>query len=144
MAYSDIPMQIQPDIIRHIQNPVKPNIFRTLVYSELWQIQNHRHMQSLSIFRTLASSEPEPYWELWYIQNPRIFRTLGCFVKIVNIFYEKNIMNSLNICVTFTPIVFIPCKKIWRPRERGRWILIYPKTARNFKQILICSETKTF
>ena len=112
-------MQIQPDIIRHIQNPVKPNIFRTLVYSEPWQIQNHRHMQSLGIFRTLAYSEP------WHLQNQRhienfgIFRTLGCFVKIVNIFYEKNIMNSLNICVIFTPIVFIPCKKYGDPGREG-------------------------
>ena len=39
-ASLDMSMHIQPDIIRHIQDPVNPNIFRTLVYSEPWQIQN--------------------------------------------------------------------------------------------------------
>ena len=116
-AYSDISMHIQPDIFRHIQNPVNPNIFRTLIYSERWQIQNQRHIQSIGIFKTLAYSEP------WHLQNERhiqnsgvfrtrgIFRTLGCFVKIVNILYEINILNSFNTCVIFPPIVFILCKK---------------------------------
>ena len=32
-------------------------------------------------------------------------------MKIVNILYEINIMNSFNTCVIFPPIVFILCKK---------------------------------
>ena len=58
-----------PDIFRtlvysepwHIQNPF---LFRRLVYSEPWYIQNH------GIFKTLL------YSETWYIQSPDIFRTL--------------------------------------------------------------------
>ena len=135
LAYSDIPMHIQPGIIRQTYS----GIFRTLLsltYSEPWFIHNLGKFRTRGIFRALVYLEP------WHIWNPRIFRTLGCFVKIVNILYEKNIMNSLNICVIFTPIVCILCKKIWRPRGRGRWILIYPKIAR-IKQIFICSETKS-
>ena len=32
-------------------------------------------------------------------------------MKIANILYEINIINSFNTCVIFTPIVFIQCKK---------------------------------
>ena len=110
-AYLDMSMHIQPDIIRHIQDPVNPNIFRTLVYSEPWQIQNPSYIQNPGISGTLASSEPDQYSELWYIENLWIFRTLGCFVNIVNEINEINIMNSFNTCVSFTPIVFILCKK---------------------------------
>ena len=74
-----------------------PDIFRTLVYSEPWQIQNQRHIQNLGIFRTLASSKPEGYSEPWYIQNRRIFRTLERFVKVVNKLYEINIMNFFEV-----------------------------------------------
>ena len=69
---------------RHIQNP---GIIRTLLYQELWHIQNkvfsepwyiqnqrhtqnQRHIQNCGIFRTLAYSQP------WHIQNLGIFRSL--------------------------------------------------------------------
>ena len=81
-AYSGISRH-QPDIIR----PVIPDIFKTLVYSEPWQIQNQRHVQNLGVFRTME-----------------------CFVKIFNVLYEINIMNFSNACVILTPIVFILCK----------------------------------
>ena len=132
-------------IFRHIyaysarHNQAYSGIFRTLLsltYSEPWFIHNLGKFRTRGIFRALVYLEP------WHIWNPRIFRTLGCFVKLVNILHEINIMSSLNICVIFTPIVCILFTKIWRPRGRGRWILIYPKIAR-IKQIFICSETKS-
>ena len=124
-AYSYISRHIQPyaGICRQTYSGIfrtlcNLDIFRTLVYSEPWQLQNQWHIQNLGIFktlaswepeaysqpwyiqnpfliRTLASSEPEAYSELWYIQNARIIRTLERFVKIVNILYEINIMNFL-------------------------------------------------
>ena len=45
-----------------------PGIFRTLVYSESWHIQNP------DITKTLARLKPETYSEFWAVQNPRIFR----------------------------------------------------------------------
>ena len=91
-------IQIYPDIFsqttRHIQILVNPDIFKTLVYSEPWQIEYQRYIENLGIFRILASSQPEHryiYSEFWYIQNARIFRTLECVVKIFNILYEINL-----------------------------------------------------
>ena len=59
----------------HIQNP---GIFRTLVYSEPWHIQNQSH-----------------------IQNPGIFRTSGIFTTLSNIcdreFYENNANSFLHL-----------------------------------------------
>ena len=46
-------------------------IFKILVYSEFWHIQNLEHIQNPGIFKTLAHSEPEN------IHNPWLFRTLG-------------------------------------------------------------------
>ena len=37
-------------------------------------------------------------------------------MKIISILYEINIINFFNTCIIFTPIVFILCKKIWRPK----------------------------
>ena len=51
-----------------IQAYSKPYV--TLVYLELWYIQNPDIFRTRGIFRTLAYSQP------WYIYNPRIFRTL--------------------------------------------------------------------
>ena len=36
-------------------------IFKILVYSEFWHIQNLEHIQNPGIFKTLAHSEPETY-----------------------------------------------------------------------------------
>ena len=71
---------------RHIQNP---GIIKTLLYQELWHIQNkvfsepwyiqnQRHIQNCGIFRTLAYSQP------WHIQNPGIFRTRCIFRTILH------------------------------------------------------------
>ena len=46
-----------------LRTPCSPSIFRTLVYSKPWYIQNQRHMQNPGIFRT------EVYSELWDTQN---------------------------------------------------------------------------
>ena len=46
------------------------SIFRTLVYSESWHIQNQRHIQNPGISKTLAHSEQKN------IQNPGLFRIL--------------------------------------------------------------------
>ena len=58
--------------------------------------------------------------------------TLACVVKIVNgcnyfrninfsrsLLYEINIVNFFNTDLTFTPEVFISCKKIWDSRGPG-------------------------
>ena len=117
-AYLDISWHISPNIIRHIQNLRNADIFRNLLYTESWFIQNPdifrtrrifrilvypepRHIQSPSIFRTLTYSEPETYSELWCIQNPDIFRTPERFVKIVNLLYEINIISFFKTGVSF-------------------------------------------
>ena len=41
------------------------------------------------------------------------------FAKIVNILYERNIMNFFIRCVIFTPSVLIIVKEVWRPRGLG-------------------------
>ena len=61
-------------------------------------------------------SEPDVYSEFWDIQSPGI---LERFAKIVNILYERNIMNFFIRCVIFTPTVLIIVKEVWRPRGLG-------------------------
>ena len=55
------------DILRTLCNP---SIFRTLVYSKPWLIQNQRHMQSPGILRTEVYSDPWDTRNLRQIQNP--------------------------------------------------------------------------
>ena len=49
-------------------------------------------------------------------------------------------MNVFNTSVTFTPLAFILCRK----RMGAQWAGGHELIARNIKQILICSETKTY
>ena len=72
-AYSDRSRDIQSDIIRHTKAYSEP--CASLTYSEPWQIQNHRHIQDLGIFRTLVCSEPWHVQNQRHIQDPDIFRT---------------------------------------------------------------------
>ena len=74
-------------------------IFRTLVCSKPWHIQNQRHVHDL------IYSEPR------HINNPSIFRTPEYFAETVNILYEINTINVFNASVIFTPIAFILCRK---------------------------------
>ena len=53
------------------------SIFRTLVYSELWYIQNQGHTQNSGIFKNLAYSEPDA------VQNPGIFKTRSIFRTLI-------------------------------------------------------------
>ena len=58
-----------------------PGIFKTLVYSEHWYIQNQRYIQNPGIFRTRGILIPLlhlelAYSELCHIQKPGIFRIL--------------------------------------------------------------------
>ena len=98
-AYFDIFTHIQtyPDIIRHIQAysgiiQTYSEPFVTLVYSELWHIQNPHIFKTrgifrtLCIFKTLADSEPETYSESWAIQNPGVFRARGLLKTLSNIY----------------------------------------------------------
>ena len=82
-AYSDISRHIQPGIIRHIQANSEHCV--TLTYSEPSYIQKLGKFRTRGIFRTLVYSEPwfiqnpdifKAYSEPWNIQNSEIFRTL--------------------------------------------------------------------
>ena len=88
------------------------DIFRTLCNS--------------GILKTLVYSEPEPYSKSWQISS------MECFARIVNGFnyfrnisfscsllYKTNIMHSFNTGFIFSPEVFIPCKKVSKPKEPG-------------------------
>ena len=77
-AYSDILRhnQAYSGIFRTLCNP---DIFKTMVYLELQDIQNQKHIQNRGIFRTLAYSNPGifgilVYSEPYYVQKPGIFR----------------------------------------------------------------------
>ena len=127
LAYSDISLRIQPDIIRHIQAYSEPCV--TLTYSEPWYMQNLDIFRTASIFRTLVYSETRHLQNQRHIQNPGIFKSLAysetwmeSFLKIVNILYEIHIMNFFNTGVIFTPIAFILCKskEYGGPGGRGR------------------------
>ena len=109
------------------------DIFRVLVYMELWHIQNQKHIQNRDIFRILVCSEP------WYIQNLGVFRTLAysepyqiskieCFVKILkgynyvhntvsafHVLYFRKKYDIFNTGLIFTPELFIWCKKSMGP-----------------------------
>ena len=63
-AYSDISKHIHPSIIQ-----VYSESCATLTNSEPEAYSELRHIQSLDIFRTLVSSEQ------WHIQNPDLSRT---------------------------------------------------------------------
>ena len=56
----------------------KSSIFRSLVYSKLWHIQNHKHMQNPGIFRKEVCSEPEANSE------PCQTSTVECCTNIAN------------------------------------------------------------
>ena len=60
-------------------------MFRTLVYSESWHIQNQKHIQNSGRSKNLEHSEPETYSESWVIQNPGIFRTAYILRTLSNI-----------------------------------------------------------
>ena len=66
-----------------------PVIFRTLVYSEFWHIQNQRHIQNPCISKTLANSEPDAYSESWAKQNPEIFRTVRILKTLTTYTMER-------------------------------------------------------
>ena len=80
--YSGIFRHIQtyPDIIRLIQvylgiiqvysEPCVALVFRFLLYSESWHMQNRRHIQNLCISKILVHSEKEACSESWAIQIP--------------------------------------------------------------------------
>ena len=74
-------MQAYSDIIRNFSNILQTlcnsSIFRNLIYSESWHIQNQRHTKNSGRFKTLVHTEPEIYSESRAIQNPGIFRTGG-------------------------------------------------------------------
>ena len=65
-----------------------PDIFKTVVYLELWHIQKKKHIQNPSIFTTLVYSETR------YIQNDGIFRIRGIFRTLSNIYDEAFCENS--------------------------------------------------
>ena len=115
-AYLDISWHISPNIIRHIQNLRNADIFRNLLYTESWFIQNPDIFRTRHIFRILVYPESrhiqspisEPWHiqnqrhsELWYIQNPVTFRAPERFVKIVNLLYKINIMSFFKTGVSF-------------------------------------------
>ena len=60
-AYPGI-IQAYPGIFKTLCNP---GIFRTVLYSESWYVENQKHIQNPGIFTSLVYSEP------------RIFRTLA-------------------------------------------------------------------
>ena len=96
--YSGIFRHIQtyPDIISLIQvylgiiqvysEPCVALVFRFLVYSESWPMQNRRHIQNLCISKILVHSEKETCSESWAIQIPEIFRTGDILRTLSNIY----------------------------------------------------------
>ena len=64
-TYSGI-FQIHSDIFRTLCNP---DIFRAFVFSEIWHVQNQKHIQNPVTLGTRA------YSELSYIQSTGVFRT---------------------------------------------------------------------
>ena len=81
-----------------------PGIFKTLGYSEPWHIQNHRHIKTPSISKTLAHSEPNSYSGSCDIQNRRHTQ------NFVNIFESYNYFCNLSfscLLVHETNMIFI-------------------------------------
>ena len=85
------------------QTLMKPDIFRTLVYSEPWHMLKPWYIQDLvnykrrSIFRTLNTA----YLDSWYIQNLSIFITQG-------IQYCESLKYSLHRTIDiFTTLVYL-------------------------------------
>ena len=75
--------QAYPGIIQAYSKPCV-----TLVYFELWYIQNPDILETGNIFRTLAFSKP------WYIQNPGISKIQGIFRTLPNIYDQAFCQNS--------------------------------------------------
>ena len=101
-VYSSIFTHIQtyPDIFRHIKtysgifwHMYNSRIFKTLVYSELWHIQNQKHIQNSGISKTLTHLEPETYSESWNTQNWRHTSRMEHFEKQLK---TKIILSSQN------------------------------------------------
>ena len=63
-----------------------PGIFRTLVYSKPWHIQNQKHMQNPGIFRTEVYSEPkvnsEPCQTSTMEHCAKVVNSCSCFWKL--------------------------------------------------------------
>ena len=65
-----------------------PDIFRTAVCPESWDIQNQKHIQNPGIFTSLVYLEPP------YIQKAGIFKIRGIFRTLPNIYDEAFCENS--------------------------------------------------
>ena len=142
--YSGIIRHIQ-ELFRHIQAYSEPcislaqnhNTSRTLTY--LFQ----KHIQNPGIFTTLIYSEP------WYIENAGIFKIRGILITLSTSTMKRfaKVVNGYKICITYnyfrsisllrsllqglsimtflntglisTPVVLIPCKRLWHARGVG-------------------------
>ena len=77
-AYAGI-IQAYPGIFKTLYNP---GIFRTVLYSESWYVENQKHIQNPGIFTSLVYSEPP------YIQNASTFKIGGIFRTLSNMYDE--------------------------------------------------------
>ena len=68
------------------------SIFKTLVYSEPWHIQNQGHIQNPAIFRTLAYLKSKTYTEPWYIHILGILRDKDMFKTLA--FLEQEVYSE--------------------------------------------------
>ena len=144
-----------------------PGLFRAVVYSEFWHIQNQKHIQNFGISKILAHSEPEKYSKSWVPENPRIFRTGGIYSEPCQTSTMERLEKQLTATIVFSsfnyfshyqlfmsssswnkydlfnagliyiPESFIQCKKIWGPESRGPGPWIFYIPPRHFTLILL-------
>ena len=82
-----------------------PNIFKTVVYSEPWHIQNQKHIQNPCIFTALVYSEPR------YIQNASIFKIWGIYRTLSYIYTMSKVEIPSKVSLELTTRINL-----------GRWL----------------------
>ena len=110
-----------------------PDIFKTVVCSKPWDVQEGKYIQNPGIFTTLVHSEPR------YIQNASIFKSDAYSEPCQHIRWSVNYFQGYNyfhklwlfsqsllrwskyIEVVSLEVVML-CKKLWRAVGRGSWI----------------------
>ena len=108
----------------------KSSIFRSMVYSKLWHIQNHKHMQNPGIFRKAVCSEPWNTQNLRQIQNPakhlqwssvQIMLTAivvsANYICFCNVIFSCSPLFNFNKSQFLAPKVFILYKKHSGPED---------------------------
>ena len=97
-AYSERSVTLVYSELWYIQNLgifKTRGIFRALVYPKLWHIQNQRHIQNPGLFRTLGYSELEAYSEPCQTSMMEGFKKqLTALINFASYNYFRNISFS--------------------------------------------------